>query len=300
MKHWLTAAAAAPLLIACASSGAETAAKGEDAQARVLIVNGERIVLNDGRDAAAAIEAALAEAEHSGPGRFVVAFDAGPDPAVDAADRARFAREMAEMAAAMEQAFGGEFDFDFHFNAEFDGDPVTWSDEDSEGIDIMAGRVEREAQRRAERFEREAERMERQAERVALRIERQAARAELNGLRAGVAGMEEGLDGVNTVLERGWVHDWSGGERERVALTAERRAELEETRAELLDSLERLRADLAQAEARHAGDGHREVRIVRRDGEVRGRVNEDEATGSELERLLEGAPDAPEPPSRPD
>jgi hypothetical protein len=41
----------------------------------------------------------------------------------------------------------------------------------------------------------------------------------------------------------------------------------------------------------------RQVRIERRDGSVRAWVNGEEVTGSELDALLEGAPEAPEPPA---
>ena len=296
MKHGFAAAAAAPLLMACASAGAQTAAEAEDTQTAVLLINGETIALDAGRDAAAAIEQALADSH--GSGRFVFEFDAGSDSAWDAADRAEFAREMAEMAASLEQAFRSEFDFDFDFDFAFDGDAVAWSHGDGERLHVMMRRAAREAERHAAPVERRAERLERQAERAAVRMERHAAQAELHGLRAGVSGMQDGLESINEVLERGWYYDW--GERERVTLSDERRAELEDARAELVEGLERLRAHLAEAEARYAGAGHREVRIVRRDGRARGFVNGEEVTGSELDQLLEGAPDTPEPPHAPD
>ena len=284
MKHCLAAVAAAPLLLACTSAGALDATEAEDPQTRMLIINGEPIRLDDRRDAASAIEQALAARD--GRGRLVMEFNTGPADAWDAERRTAFAAAMSDLVEAVQSQVHGDFDFDF------DGDLAAWAEDEGRRLDVMVRRIERQADRHQAHIERQAERMAR-------RIERHAARAELHGLRAGVAGMEEGLNSIDEVLERGWYDNPSDGERERVALTEARRAELERTRTELQDGLERLRADLAQAQARHAGDGDREVRIVRRDGQARGWVDGEEATGSDLDRLLEGAPDAPERPETP-
>ncbi len=290
MKHWLAAAAAAPLLVACASAGAQTSGAERAQDTRILVVNGERIVISEGGDAASAIEDAL---ERSGDSRRVV-LEFHNEASTGWSDETResFAEAMAEFA----EAFGGDFEggFDFDFDFDFDTGHMSWADEDGERIEVMVRRIERDAERHAAHVERQAERMARQAERMAVRIERQGAQAEVHGLRAGVRGVESGLASIERVLERGWYEE----DGERVELTDEKRADLEDTRAELLEALEELRSDLARAETRHGGE-HREVRIVRRDGEARGWVNGEEVTGSELDRLLEGAPDAPEPPEAP-
>lgn len=302
MKPWIAAAAAAPLLVACASAGAQTAA-AEDEETRILIVNGERILIEEGGDAAAAIEDALAQSDRSH--RVVMEFHGEPGPRWHAESREGFARAMAELAERFGEDFEGEFDFDFDVDLDVDGERFAWNDADGERIEIMVRRMERdaerhaaEAERHAERhvrvIERQAARLERDAERMAVRIERHAAQAELHGLRAGVRGVEAGLASIERTLERGWYEE----DGDRVELTDEKRADLEDARTELTETLGELRVDLAQAEARHGGE-HREVRIVRRDGSTRGWVNGEEVTGSELDRLLEGAPDAPEAPAAP-
>lgn len=294
MKHLLAAAAAAPLLIACASAGAQTASSQAGEEVRVLVVNGERVVISEQGDAASAIEEALARSGDSR--RVILEFQGEPSSGWSAESREAFAQAMAEMAEAFGEDFRGDFDFDFDFD--FDGEHFSWSDAEGEEIEIIMRRIEREAERHAADVEREAERMARQAERMAVRVQRQAARAEVQGLRAGVEGVQEGLEGIDQTLERGWYYQWNDGERERVDLTEDKRTELTETRAELVETLESLRASLARAEARHGGE-RREVRIVRRDGEARAWVDGEEVTGSELDRLLEGAPDAPQPPETP-
>lgn len=291
MKHWIAAAAAAPMLLACATAGAQTADPGRED--RVLIINGERIVIGKDGDAVAAIKEALEGAD--GSGRVVFEFEGSSTLDWAEEDRAAFARAMAAMADAFNEEFQNGFNFDF----DFDMERSAGFEADERRVEVMVRRIERDAERRAERIEREAERMAYRAERMAERMARHAARTEAHGLRAGVAGVEAGLRSIEQVLERGWYHQWTDGDRERVELTDERRAELEDTRAELLASLEALRADLAEAEARRTGEG-REVRIVRRNGEARGWVNGDEVTGSELDRLLEGAPDTPQSPDEPD
>jgi hypothetical protein len=290
MKLWLTGAVAAPLLIACASAGAQTAAQ-DAPDRRVLIVNGEAIVLNDGERAADAIAEALSGADDD---RLRLEFE-GLDEAWSQEDREAFAEALAGLAEAFGQDFSGAFDLEFDFDAEDFAGGFTGG----RNMDVVVRRIEREAERNAERLERQAERMARAAERMAEDMGDTAARAELYGLRAGVRGMESGLRAVEQVLERGWYVDGADGAGERVELSEDKRAELEQTRLELSQGLEDLRADLSEAEAGH-GERHREIRIVRRNDAVRGWVDGEEVTGSELDRLLDGAPDAPEPPSRPD
>lgn len=299
MNALLAATAAAPLLIACASAGAQTSRAAEASEVeetRVLIVNGERIVIDETRDAASAIDEALANAD--GSHRIVLELD---DASWSARDAEAFASAMAGLAEAFGEDFEGhlDFDFDFDFDAGDHGGSVLMMDGDGgETLQIMIERIERDAERHAERAEHHIERMEERAEhmaeRMALRFERHAARAEAHGLRAGLRGVERGLDGIERTLERGWYED----DGERIELTPEKRADLEEARSELLDTMEALRTDLAQAQARHGAE-QREVRIVRRDGHTRAFVDGEAVSDSELDRLLEGAPDAPEPPEPP-
>jgi hypothetical protein len=288
MKHWLCAAAMAPLLIACASVEAREIAETANASSangsQVLIVNGQRITLDRGGDAAAAIEQALAR---SGDDRVHIELELEDGDHWSEARRDAFASAMAALASGLAEdalvvAFsnGATLDFDF----------------DTEG-----GLDERDHDRMA----RDADRMARHAERLARRAEVHGRSMELAGLEAGLAGLRAGLAGIDRSLERGWA-DEAGARR---ALTDEDREELEEARAGLAVGLEEMRAQLAEARGRSietTQDTHREIRIVRRDGEVRAWVNGEEATGSELDRLLAedeaglaGAPRPPEPPREP-
>ncbi len=329
MKHLLAAAACAPLLIACASAGAQTAQSPDEDREdrRVLIINGERIELNGDGDAGLAIRQALREGEDNR--RIVIELDGDNEFAFFSdGEMTEFAEAMEGIAVFIGEGFGEHFEFDFdeEFEFDFDGDFDFDFDEDvvihfeGEGMDEDAVRIhveraqrhaeraarhaERHAERAAELAERHAERAARHAERMAARIEIQALQAErmgermaVRGLEAGVRGMERGIEGIDRVLERGWYED----NGERVELTDEKRAELEETRAELAEDIVDLRADLEELRGRlGAHREHREIRIERRDGSVRGWLNGREVTGSELDALLEGAPDAPEPPEAPD
>ncbi len=291
MKHLLAAVAATPLLIACASAGAAQIADAES-QERVLVINGERIIIDDDTDAARAIEEALSD-EHGGR-RLVLEFQSSDDGPWRSEHREAFAMAMGELAGAFGGA-SGDFDFDFDFD--LDDETVRWTDDDGAHVEVLVHRMEYEAEARAAHMERHAERMERQVERMAERAERHAGRAALHGLRSGLHGVESGLSSVERTLERGW-HMEDG---ERVTLTDEQRADLEEARHDLIEARDELRVELAEAGARHPYSGeHREVRIVRRNGDARGWVDGEEVTGSELDRLLEGAPDAPEPPQAPE
>lgn len=154
MKILLTAAAMAPLLIACASA---------DAQPRVLVVNGERIALGGDRDAAGAIEDALSR---RGDQRVRIELELDETDVWDDAEREAFAAAMAALASgfardAMAVAFGSEaFEFELDHGA---------------GPDEIArhvARAERHAERRRHSMERHAEQMARHAERIAARAER--------------------------------------------------------------------------------------------------------------------------------
>lgn len=289
MKHLLAAVAATPLLIACASAGAAQTSDAERHE-RVLVINGERIIIDDRSSAAEAIESALARGD--GDRRMVVEFQR--DGRWSADHREAFAEAMGALAAAFGEDVAGDFDFDFDVDVDFDDDALHWSDEDGAHVEVMVRRLEAQAEERAERMERHAERMSRNAERMAIRIERQAAQAERHGLRSGLHGVESGLSSIERTLTRGW-RETDG---ERVALSEENRTDLERARDELIEARDELRMQLAQAGHGEAGV-HREVRIVRRDGQARGWVDGEEITGSELDRLLDGAPDAPEPPEAP-
>jgi hypothetical protein len=346
MKHLLAAAACAPLLIACASAGAQTgAAAAEDhVETRILIVNGQRIVLSDDGDAATAIQEALSRDDD----RLRLELRSGGTWTPE--EREAFGQAMEELGEQLSVRFGDNFEFDFDFDmsdfdmsdfdmsgfmADFDMSDFDMSDFDAPDVRVFIDRngesldeeelrilierhaehaaeraerhaehAERHAERMAERAERHAERMarhaERHAERMATRIEIQARNAErmgermaVQGMAAGVRGMESGIRSIDRVLERGWYEE----DGERVELTAEKRAELEDTRAELAEDLVDLRENLEEMRARLGVRGeHREVRIERHDGSVRAWVNGEEVTGSDLDALLEGAPEVPEPP----
>jgi hypothetical protein len=303
MKHLLTAAALAPLLIACASVEARELVEADDDGARVLIVNGERIELVRGGDAAAAIEQALAGARED---RVRIEFELEDGDIWGDAKREAFAEAMTTLASgfaedALVVAFshGATFDFDFDFDVD-------------DEVDVDVREIRRHVERADARAERDRDRMYARSERLARHAERMARRAEshgrgmeLAGLEAGLAGMRAGLAGIDRSLDRGWLHE----DGDRRALTDEDREDLEEARADLAGELEEMRARLDEVRERsgHASHGvHREVRIVRRDGEVRAWVDGEEATGSELDRLLaedearlSGAPRPPETPQPP-
>ncbi|MGX6646901.1 hypothetical protein ACWCOP_03030 [Maricaulaceae bacterium MS644] len=280
MKHLLAAAALAPLLIACASVEARELAEAGDDGARVLIVNGERIELGRSGDAAAAIEQALAGGRDD---RVHVELELEDGDLWSDGKREAFAEAMAALASgfandALVVALrdGASFDFDFDLD----------TDVDSHG--------------------REHERTARDAERMARRAQAHGRGMELFGLEAGLAGIRVGLAGLDRSLERGWAYE----DGDRRTLTDQEREELEEARADLAVELEELRARLAEVRERSGAASHgvhREVRIERRDGEVRAWVDGEEATGSQLDRLLaedearlSGAPRAPAPPREPE
>ena len=302
MKHLLAAAAISPLLIACASAGAQTtgaaASQVEESQTRVLIVNGQRIELADGDNAATAIEQALEEAGGRQRIRLELRRD-GEDWSAE--QREAFAAAMARLGERFGEDFADSFSFEFDgdFDFDFEGDRFNGDD-----VRIYVERIERQAERNAEQAEAHAERAMREAERAAARAERQAMAAErfgermaVQGLRAGARGMEAGIAGIDRVLERGWYRD----NGERVTLDDEKRAELEESRRDLADDLVDLRAELAEVEDRlGVQSSRREVRIERHNGQVRAWVNGEEVRGEALDELLEGAPEAPEPPQAPD
>lgn len=309
MKHLLAAAACTPLLIACASAGAQPsnlAEVEETREHRVLVINGERIELDGEGDARIAIRQALRDGD--GQHRIVLHLDEDGQNAFWTEDEVS---DFAEAMSGMAMFFTDEFEFDFDGDLEFGEDFEFHFD--GEGFDedelrIHVERIERDAERHAERMERHAERMERRievhvdraehmAERMAARAEHMGARMAIRGMAAGVRGMERGIEGIDRVLERGWYTE----DGERVELDDEKRAELTETRAELADDLVDLRADLEELRSSLGARGERrEVRIERHNGTARAWVNGEEVTGSELDRLLEGAPEAPEPLEAPD
>lgn len=313
MKSWLTAVAAAPILVACASAGAQNA-NVETEERRVLMVNGERIVLSEGENAGQAIQMRLAG--HPEGQRVVMAFADNEREGWSDEQREAFEEAMeilgeafgSEFSSAFGTEFEGEFDFHFDFDFDHDGhavflngtDGMSWFGEDGENVEIHVRRIEREMEHHADQLERQAERMaermERNAERMAIRIERHAAHAEVQGLEAGVRGVETGISSIERILERGWYED----DGERVELTEDKRAELEDTIENLIETRAELREAVAEARARGGHDG-RSVRIERHNGVARAWVNGEEVTGSELDRLLEleGAPEAPEPPEPP-
>jgi DNA repair exonuclease SbcCD ATPase subunit len=384
MKHWLAAAAAAPLLVACASAGATVAEADSPSEVRELLINGHRVVISEGGDASTAIARVL-ELE-GGSSEFVMEFHENHEgPTLEMLEQAS-----PELAELLSGAQGAELNFhsrdgrSFRIDRSagehgvmihrFDGDIEmeirnAWTaarnaqtlvrnagtearnaqtaarnaetearnaetaarnaETEARNAETAAQNAETEARnieqealnsdqelrnaaqrlrnarqavrnadqglRNAEQGLRYAEQGLRNAERMTAQIERHAAHAHVAGMRAGVSGILVSLDAIDEVLERGWREE----DGERVALTDEDRADLQETRGELLESLQELRGELARVE----GSSHttsRQVRIVRRDGQTRGWLNGEEVTGSDLDRLLEGAPDAPEAPATPD
>jgi DNA repair exonuclease SbcCD ATPase subunit len=398
MKHWLAAAAAAPLLVACASAGATVAEAESPSEVRELLVNGHRVVISEGGDASTAIARVL-ELE-GGSSEFVMEFHENHEgPTLEMLEQAS-----PELAELLSGAQGAELNFhssdgrSFRIDRSagehgvmihrFDGDIEmeirnAWTaarnaqtlvrnagtearnaqtaarnaetearnaetaarnaetearnaetaarnaETEARNAETAARNAETEARnieqealnsdqelrnaaqrlrnarqavrnadqglRNAEQGLRYAEQGLRNAERMTAQIEHHAAHAHVAGMRAGVSGILVSLDAIDEVLERGWREE----DGERVALTDEDRADLQETRGELLESLQELRGELARVE----GSSHttsRQVRIVRRDGQTRGWLNGEEVTGSDLDRLLEGAPDAPEAPATPD
>jgi hypothetical protein len=297
MKHLLAAAALAPLLIACTSVEARDIAEAGGDGARVLIVNGERIELGPGGDAAAAIERALAGAHED---RVHIELELEDGDMWGDVKREAFAEAMAALAYGFANdalvvalSNGATFDFDIEFDTE------------GETHERDVRRPGAQAERDQDRMARDAERMARHAERMARRADSHGRGMELAGLEAGLAGMRAGLAEIDQSLERGWAYD----DGERRAFTDEERDELEEARADLAGGLDEMRNRLAEARERSGEESygvHREIRIERRDGEVRAWVDGEEATGSELDRLLAedearlaGAPRPPEPPQPP-
>ncbi|CAN0154864.1 unnamed protein product, partial [Chrysoparadoxa australica] len=213
MKHLLAAAACTPLLIACASAGAQPSnlAEVEDTREhRVLVINGERIELDGEGDARIAIRQALRDGD--GQHRIVLHLDEDGQNAFWTEDEVSdFAEAMSGMAMfftdEFEFDFDGDFEFDEDFDIHFDGEGF-----DEDQLRIRVERVERAAERHAERMERHAERMERRieiqvdraehmaehmAERMAARAEHMGERMAIRGMAAGVRGMERGILGID-------------------------------------------------------------------------------------------------------
>ncbi|MEQ8405756.1 MAG: hypothetical protein RKE49_11715 [Oceanicaulis sp.] len=300
MRHWLTAAALAPILVACASSHASehAYARADEDGYRVLIVNGERIEIGRGADAARAIEEAITNDKDR---RVQVHLNLDETDVWSASERAAFAEAMAALASgfshdALVAAFDhlDNFDFDFDFDQDVDVDAAE--------LRRRVARAERQIERHAERMERHAERMAERGEARALRAELHGRRMEMVGLQAALEGIRGGLEGLEQALERGWAYK----DGERTALTDEDREKMEAARDDLERELATLRERLAEARARAEADGvHREVRVLRRDGDVRAWVDGEEITGSDLDALLEedgrlaGAPAPPEAPEAP-
>ena len=322
MRHWIATAAAvtaAPLLVACASAGAAQSefADSNDRHRNVLIVNGERIVVQDGAHAIHIIEDALEDGE-SASLSLDFDFDAH---SWSEEDLAQFEAEMEELGESLGAMFAGGSDLQIavdrlNLNEEALQARIEVIVEQSER---RAERAERLAERSAERAERDAERIARQAERQARRaearaveIERRAHHAALRaeqterhalsisinadsiaqaGLMAAETGLESGLAAIERTLERGWKTE----DGERVPLTRQDREELNEAREGLEDSLRELREERADWHEEHRAraphprnDNHdRQVRIIERDGETRVWVNGRELTGAEKETWLE-------------
>ena len=111
MRHWIATAAAvtaAPLLVACASAGAAQSefADSDDRHRNVLIVNGERIVVQDGAHAIHIIEDALEDGE-SASLSLDFDFDAH---SWSEEDLAQFEAEMEELGESLGAMFAGGSD----------------------------------------------------------------------------------------------------------------------------------------------------------------------------------------------
>jgi len=328
IKSFVSAVAAAPLLMACASAGAvETAAhSGEN----VLVVNGERIIVRDGAHAVRIIQTSLDDRDGEAL-EFEFDFDfSGAE--WSRSDERAFEEEMERLARELAS-----------FSMDVDGIRVELHNVDDleERIELIvelaereAERAERNAERHAERAERHAERLaehaERMAERELRRAEREMARAERTafsisfdadtiadvGLRAAEHGMQAGVRAIDRTLERGWRTE----NGERIRLTEEETEELQEARDELQEELDELRENRRERHVEresshrheyHHRDGEREVRVIERNGETRVWVNGHELEGAEKDTWLDawrsseqsldldGAPAVPAPPRPP-
>lgn len=296
MKSLFMAAAAAPLLVACATAAADTSNHAQEAvneDQRVLVVNGEHIEIGEDENAGLVIIRAMQDAGDDA--HVVLRMD---DMEWSPEDREEFERAMAAMAQELE---GMEFEFDFD-ELEFDGDGPHgfFVGEDGEHIIIDIENLEEwqaeHAERMAEFHERHGERMvelhehlAENQERIHVRVERahqmadrareDGHRAHMIGLRAGAMGMEAGLVGINRALERGYVVE----DGERRELTAEEVSDLEEARDDLSEELEEFREEHAEALALIESDERRiENVFIRRVGE-----SEDLEVGQEYEWRFE-------------
>lgn len=262
MKRLLLAAAAAPLLIACTTAAASEMNTAErDGEARVLLINGERIEIGEGGNARAALTAAL----EGGPGEAHAPHDWDFDFEFDGTewspqDRAEFEAAMEELAESL---------------AGLEREMAVLSNIDDERVRVRIAEIERFHEEHGERIEAHAERMAVRAERMAERAEIHGERMRVVGLSAGLRGMESGLAGIDRALERGWVRE----DGERRELTEEEREELREARAELAENLEEFRAEHAQTLSLLENEGERRVY---------------------LRRLRADAPAAPEAPPAPE
>ncbi|TGY89886.1 hypothetical protein E5163_01735 [Marinicauda algicola] len=317
MKRLLMAAAAAPLLIACTTASASEIA-GHDGETRVLLINGERIELADGESARDALNAALEGAPRpphapGAPHAPHIGFDF--DFEFDGTgwseeERAEFEAEMEELAESL-AGLGEQL--------------AVLSELDEDRVRVRVAEIERFHEEHGQRMEEHARRMAERAEAMAAHGERMR----IVGLSAGLSGMEAGLAGIERALERGWVHD----DGERRELTADEIEDLTEARDDLRRDIEEFRAEhadalalldeegpghhrvlfyrtsaeaplLAGAEARFRGNGEGgQIRIRRRDNEIRVWVDGRELEGAEKEAWLEehGEPAAPPaPPAAPD
>lgn len=305
MKMFLTAAAAAPLLIACTTASADEAQlAGRDNEARVLLINGQEYVIEDSGDAGRIVASVLGDDADDFDFDFDFEFDRA---GWSEAERAEFEAEMEALASEI---------------SEMTQAMTVVRIEDDEHIRVRISRMEAMGEAHGERMREHAERM---AERTLERAGAMAARAEVHGermriagLSAGLNGMEAGLAGIDRALERGWVRE----DGERRELTGEEIGELREARADLAEDLEEFRAEhagiltlLENDAERHAhlrrlsaeapgapgarapGEG-RHVRVNRRNGEARVWIDGEELHGAELEFWLarHGEPDAPPPP----
>ncbi|HBU62601.1 MAG TPA: hypothetical protein DEB67_09205, partial [Oceanicaulis sp.] len=146
MRHWIATAAAvtaAPLLVACASAGAAQSefADSNDRHRNVLIVNGERIVVQDGAHAIHIIEDALEDGE-SASLSLDFDFDAH---SWSEEDLAQFEAEMEELGESLGAMFAGGSDLQI---------AVDRLNLNEEALQARIEVIVEQSERRAERAER--------------------------------------------------------------------------------------------------------------------------------------------------
>lgn len=286
LKSLFLAVAAAPLLAACATAAASESAsyQGADDNERVVVVNGERIVIDEGQNAGLVIIEAMRDGgEHPHIMLEMDGMEWSPE------DREEFEAAMAELSAEME---GMDFDFDtemaFAFIGDGEADGAFFFSDDGARFSVDVERLEEWTEDHAERMAEIGERLSENHERIRVHVARshemaeraraEGHRARIMGLRAGAVGMESGLDGIDRALERGYVYD----DGERRELTEKEREELQDARDDLEQELEEFREEHAEALALIENTAHQNV-IIRR---ARGRELDGE-NGSEFHILRE-------------